>query len=75
MVEKKPTYKTAAKQKAEPPKVLSDKEIVKEKFRYARPEPLKGKFTILDKRDGKPIFSGLADTESAAWKRAAHAVL
>lgn len=69
MAAKKPT-KSA--KNAELTKVLSDKEIVKKKFKNARVEKIKDKFFILDKKDGEQIFTGLADSESNAWKRAAH---
>ncbi len=65
--------KTATK--AVPQVVISDKDLVKAKFKNARPEKLKNRFCILDKKDGKPIHSGLAGSESNAWKLAAHSVL
>ena len=58
-----------------PSKVLSDKETVKEKFKNARVVKLKNRFYILDKKDGIPIYSGLSNSESNAWKRAAHEVV
>lgn len=55
--------------------VLSDKEIVKQKFKDARAEKIGEKFLILDKKDGVPVFPGLSKTEADAWKRSAHLVL
>ncbi len=77
MLGKKPTKKAVAKT-AKPKvidKVLSDKEIVKNKFKSARAEKIKNCFCIFDKKDGIPIHSGLAKSESNAWKLAAHSVL
>jgi hypothetical protein len=70
----KKTTKTAVK--AAPVKVLSDKEIVKKKFKSATCEPVKDGFCILDQVDeGSPVHAGIARKESDAWKLAAHAVL
>jgi len=73
MAFKKTTKKAAVK--VVPTKVLSDKEIVQAKFKSAKSEKLKNRFCILDKKDGVPLHSGLAKSESDAWKLAAHAVL
>lgn len=67
---------TTAAPKAAPVKVLSDKEIVKKKFKSATCEPVKSGFCILDKVDeGSPVHAGIAKSESDAWKLAAHAVI
>jgi hypothetical protein len=58
-----------------PTKVLSDKEIVLNSFKSARVEKLKNKFLILDKKEGAPVCFGLAESESDAWKMAAHSIL
>ena len=77
MLKKNTTRKTVTKTviPTAPAKVLSDKEIVQEKFKFAKPDKRKNCFCILDKKDGVPIHSGLAKTESDAWKKAAHAVI
>lgn len=67
--------KTAAKSAA-PAKVLSDKEIVKNKFKSSVCEPVKTGFCILDQKEkGFPVHAGLAKSKDDAWKLAAHAVL
>lgn len=63
-----------ALKKTTPVIVLSDKEIVQEKYRFARTEKLKNRFCVFDKKDGNPV-SGLAKSEKDAWKLAAHLVL
>ena len=79
MAEKK-TSKSTAK-KAAPAKILSDKEIVLEKYPEAECKPLRNGYivAVFDEKYGnnigKGVHSGLAKTEQDAWKLAAHAVL
>lgn len=74
MAERKSTKKTASK--AVPVKILSDKDIVKNKFKKAVCEPVKSGFCILDQVDeGSPVHAGLAKNEKDAWKLAARSVL
>jgi hypothetical protein len=56
---------------AVPAEILSDKEFVLKIYPKASVEKLKNRFYICDKKNGKPIFSGLTQTEPDAWKRAA----
>ena len=73
------TKKTAAKKpaKQEPAKVLSDEEIVLEKYPDAECEDFEKGFLICasDKEPLIPLHSGIAKSESDAWKLAAHQVL
>ena len=74
MAEKKTTKKAASK--VVPSKVLSDKEIVKKKYKSAVCEPVKTGFCILDQVDeGSTVHAGIAKSEVDAGKLAAHAVI
>lgn len=74
MAEKKTTKKAASK--AVPAKVLSDKQIVKNKFKSAECVPIKTGFCIMDQVDeGSPVHAGLAKSEDDAWKLAARTVI
>ena len=59
--------------KAVPAKVLSDQEIVLQKFKSAKCKPVKTGFCVFN-RDS-PIHSGIAKSKDDAWKLAAHSVL
>jgi hypothetical protein len=85
MAEKKSKVPAKAKKATvAPSKVLSNKEIVLQKYISADCKKVKDGFVICNQdqdgyalfdTNGKPIHSGLAKTESDAWKLAAHAVL
>lgn len=72
MAEKKAAKKTV--KKAVPSKVLSDKELVLEKYESAECKELRDKFFIFDADMEIAVHSGLALSESDAWKKAARAV-
>jgi hypothetical protein len=61
--------------KAEPVAVLSDKEIVLEKYPKASCINVKDKFAIFFYFEKYPLRAGIAKSEQEAWKLAAHAVL
>ncbi len=75
MAPKKPTKKAESAHV----EVLSDKEIVLKQYDDAECWQFKvGRFVICTNMDGKEptrLHSGLAGSESEAWKLAAHAVL
>ena len=72
MAEKKTSKKAA---KTAPAKALSDDQIVKNKHKKAECKELRGKFYIFCPEMEVAVHSGLAKSESDAWKLAANAVL
>lgn len=73
MAEKKASKKAT---KSAQVQFLSDKEIVLKLVKDAVCLPYKAGFIIFDgEKDSAPIHSGIAKTESDAWKRAAQSVL
>ena len=71
MAEKKSPFKKAKPAAKTSVKVLSDKEKVLAVYDDAECLEAKERFYIFD-ADGEKILSGLAKSESDAWKLAAH---